>query len=62
MNIEKKGCISVEEMATYIGCGRSTAYELVRRSNFPKIRLGRKIIIPIEALDAWLKVQAGGEK
>lgn len=60
-NEKNKGCLSVEEVANYLGCGRSTAYELVRKQDFPTIRLGRRIIVPLTALQEWLQKQTGGD-
>lgn len=37
--------------------GRNTVYTLVNREDFPKIRLGRKILIPRDALNRWLDKQ-----
>ena len=33
------------ELSTILGISRNKAYELVNRSDFPKYRMGRKIII-----------------
>lgn len=57
-----KRCLNVEELAAYLGCGRSMAYELVHRADFPTVRLGRKIVIPFEALQSWLRKQTEGEE
>jgi excisionase family DNA binding protein len=47
---------SVEETAVHLGIGRTLAYELIRRGEFPVpvIRLGRRIVVPRAALDALL--------
>jgi predicted DNA-binding transcriptional regulator AlpA len=40
--------INIETAATILGCGRSLAYDLARRGEFPcrVIRLGRRYVIP----------------
>lgn len=54
-----KATLNVKELSKYLGVGLNTAYELVRQSDFPAIRVGEKrIIIPVEQLDEWLKVNA----
>ena len=58
--MEQKYCIDAVEMSRRLGIGRGQAYELVRREDFPKITLGRRILIPIAGLEAWLEHQAGG--
>ena len=44
-------------MEQALGVGRNTVYELVNRSDFPKIRVGRKIIVPRDAFAKWLERQ-----
>ena len=50
----EKLSISVHELAGVMGIGRNSAYQLARSAGFPAIRIGRKIVIPIEALKQWL--------
>lgn len=49
--------LSVAEVQQALGVGRNTVYELVNRSDFPKIRVGRKIIVPRDAFAKWLERQ-----
>lgn len=53
----EKLTLSVSEMQKALGIGRNTAYELVNREDFPAVRLGKRIVIPVEGLTAWLKAQ-----
>lgn len=53
----EKLTISVSEMQKALGIGRNTAYELVNRADFPAVRLGKRIVIPVEGLAAWLKAR-----
>lgn len=46
--------LTVEEAATILRIGRSTAYEAVRRGEIPSIRIGGRIRIPRAALDRLL--------
>ena len=46
-----------EDLIPLLGIGRSTAYELVNRRDFPAIRVGRKLLIPRDAFDRWLEAQ-----
>jgi excisionase family DNA binding protein len=45
---------SVEEAGRLLGISRSLAYELVNRGDIPSIRLGRRIVVPRQALDRLL--------
>lgn len=56
--MESKLCITVDEMAERIGICRVNAYELARSQGFPSITVGRRILIPIAALERWLEEQA----
>jgi excisionase family DNA binding protein len=57
--MEKKLCITVEEMGKELRIGRSMAYQLARREDFPTIRIGRKMLIATQGLEAWVEKQAG---
>ena len=48
--------LSVEEAARLLGISRTLAYDLARRGGLPSIRLGRRIVIPVAALIAFLDV------
>jgi len=50
-----KATITVDEYARDIaGCGRSAAYEAVRRGQVPSFRVARRIVIPVPAVAALL--------
>jgi excisionase family DNA binding protein len=52
--------LTVEEAGQLLGVSRSYAYELVRQGALPCLRLGRRIVIPVRALEALLdRVVAG---
>lgn len=46
--------LTVNEAAVYLGISRNTAYQAVREGTIPAIRLGRRIVIPVHALEALL--------
>lgn len=46
-----------EEAAQALGVGRGTGYELIRRGELRSIRVGRKILIPLAAIDEFLNGQ-----
>lgn len=45
---------TVEEVARILGIGRNTAYEAVRSGAIPSIRIGKRYVIPVDALDKML--------
>ena len=46
--------ITVEEAARYLGIGRNSTYEAIRRNEIPYIRIGRRIVIPRHRFLEWL--------
>ena len=55
----EKLAINVTELAKVLGIGQPNAYDLVNRSDFPAIRIGRRILIPMDKLREWLDNEAG---
>lgn len=55
MNTINKLTYTVEEMGEALGISRCKAYQLANSKNFPKIRIGKRIVIPINALNEWLQ-------
>ena len=50
--------ISVDEMAKLLSIARVTAYQLTKMSGFPCFYIGKRIIIPLRALNEWAEKQA----
>jgi excisionase family DNA binding protein len=46
--------LTVEEAGALLGISRTLAYELVRRGEIPSLRLGRRVVVPVRALEAML--------
>ncbi|HEX6236611.1 MAG TPA: helix-turn-helix domain-containing protein [Acidimicrobiales bacterium] len=51
--------MAVEEASEALGISCSLAYELVRRGEIPSLRLGRRIVVPVRALEDLVE-RAGG--
>jgi excisionase family DNA binding protein len=49
-----KPTMSMNDAARYLGVGRSSLYELVRSRQIRSVRVGRRILIPSNALDAYI--------
>ncbi len=58
--MEKLG-MSIEEARLSMGIGRSAMYALVHQKGFPAVRIGKRIVIPVEALKEWLKQNGQGD-
>lgn len=48
---QERMTLSVEEAAGVLGISRALAYELVRRGELPRLRLGRRVVVPRRALE-----------
>ena len=53
--------VTVPEMAQMLGIGRIKAYELANIKGFPAIRLGKRIVVPVDQLKKWLEERAGAD-
>jgi excisionase family DNA binding protein len=53
----EKLTMSVSEVAKTIGISLPKAYELTARQGFPSIHIGRRIVVPVAALEEWLASQ-----
>lgn len=45
---------TVNETAQILNIGMNKAYELIQQKEIPNVRVGRKILIPKQALENWL--------
>ena len=62
MNLEKLKCITPKQAATELGLSRGLVYRLLAKGTLPAVRLGRRLVIPVAALEALLKRSTtGGE-
>lgn len=51
--------MSVQELSAYMGISLPKAYELVKQPGFPILRIGTRILIPVEGFHAWLRAKSG---
>lgn len=54
MDSTDRQTVTVEEAARALGIGRGTAYEAVRRGEIPAIRLGKRLVVPKQAIEQLL--------
>ena len=53
--------LNVTEAARLIGINKNAVYALCKTPGFPAIELGRRVLIPREALEVWLNEKATGQ-
>ena len=46
--------LSMPDVAAVLGISRAGAYELVHAEDFPKLRIGSRIVVPKEELREWI--------
>lgn len=51
--------MNVKEFAEVYGIGINNAYTIVNAEGFPKIKLGRKIVIISSKIDEWIENNIG---
>jgi excisionase family DNA binding protein len=56
--MNKSECMTTKDVAQALNVCLPVAYNIVNREDFPKIRFGRKIIVPRTAFEAWLNETA----
>ena len=47
--------LTVEEAAQVLGIGRNSTYEAIKRGEIPALRLGRRLVVPRQALEQLLR-------
>lgn len=51
---------SPAELAEVMGVSRPTVYKLLNRQDFPRVKVGRRTVIPAEAAKRWLEERLEG--
>ena len=51
---ENDKLLTVKDLGRYIPFGKNKLYKLVNSDDFPKITIGRTILIPKKNLDEWI--------
>ena len=62
MKTMEKTTMSVQELSSQMGISLPKAYELVKTPGFPSIRIGTRILIPIDAFREWLVITSNKEE
>lgn len=53
--MQNKLVYNVHELSEVLGLSIRKTYELTRSENFPRIRVGRRILVPKQSLENWLQ-------
>lgn len=59
--MKEKQTMSVRELSLQMGISLPKAYQLVKEPDFPVIRVGTRILIPVDAFREWLVIHSQKE-
>lgn len=59
--MEKNCFMSISEMQSVLGVSRGKAYELANRQDFPALRIGKRIVIPVKQFEEWVVRQSSAQ-
>jgi len=54
----EKIALTVQEVAVAIGISDRRVWDLINVEGFPVVRLGKRVVIPVDGLRQWLAEQA----
>jgi excisionase family DNA binding protein len=54
----EKLCLTILETAKLLGIGKNRAYRAVDAGEIPSIAIGKRLVVPVAALEALLRGQA----
>lgn len=52
--------MTVADAQKTLGISKNSIYALVSRSDFPALRVGKRILIPVKQFEAWVDRQVNG--
>lgn len=50
--------LTAPEVGEVLGISRASAYELVRSEGFPRMKIGKRILVPRDKFIQWIDQQA----
>lgn len=59
MENNKDLVLTLSELEDVLKIGRNTTLKLIYTENFPKIHIGKRILIPVVELERWLVDNTG---
>ena len=50
--------VNVKQLAEMIGLNESSIYQLTSQRRIPHVKIGRRVLFPVKAVEKWLEEQA----
>ena len=54
-NINNNKIMNIKELANYLGIGRTTIYNLIKKKKIPASKIGKQYRFSKDVVDSWLK-------
>ena len=58
----EKTTMSVRELSAQLGISLPKAYALAKSEGFPSVRIGTRILIPVDAFREWLVIASNNKE
>jgi len=55
-------CFSIDATAERLGIGRTFVYALIKEGKLASVKLGRRRLVPISAINALIEREQGGQR
>ena len=52
--------LRAEDVARVLGVSRANAYVIMHSKGFPKLQIGKRMMVPKDKLQAWIDAKSGG--
>lgn len=62
MTNDERLTVTVETAGKMLGIGRSLSFEMVRQGKIPSLRFGRRVVVPVKALEALMEAAIASTK
>lgn len=59
---ELPAMLTAAELAGVLGISRAGAYTLIHRKGFPKLQIGKRLMVPKDKLMAWINRNTAGDE
>jgi excisionase family DNA binding protein len=53
--------LSIQEVGKQLGLGRDRAYELIRSGRIRSVKVGARLLVPRQELEAWIAREVEGQ-
>lgn len=59
--MNERDFLTTRQVQMSLGISKNKAYELVNSEGFPRLRLGRRIVVPAKQFERWIDEQVAAK-